>query len=70
MRLMIFTLLATAVIGIASSSAEVPRLKYAQYFGQRCATQQGWCMMAQPGLVGQVCWCPSPYGPVTGVIIQ
>jgi len=70
MRLTTFALLATIGVGIAGSSAESPRWQLAQYFGQRCATQQGLCFMGQPGLVGQSCWCPTPYGPVPGVIVQ
>ena len=35
--------------------------------GSICRTPQFWCWINPPGPVGQVCTCPTPYGPVRGV---
>jgi len=40
----------------------------AQYMSNICATPYGLCYMAQYGPIGSPCWCPSPYGPIGGVV--
>jgi hypothetical protein len=51
--------------------AEAPRWQLAQIiFGQRCQTAQGWCFMAAPAPVGTQCFCPTPFGPAGGFVVQ
>jgi len=38
------------------------------YPGTICFTQSFWCWAVQPGPPGAVCWCPSPYGWVPGML--
>jgi hypothetical protein len=50
--------------------ADAPRYRLAQLFGQRCQTARGYCFMAAPARVGSQCYCPTPYGPVGGIVVQ
>jgi hypothetical protein len=34
----------------------------------RCFTPYFWCYMPGYGPVGAACWCPSPNGPVGGIV--
>jgi hypothetical protein len=70
MRLGSFVLMATVSMGLAAASADVPRGQFAQAFGQRCQTQQGWCIMSAPAPAGSQCFCPSPNGPVAGQVVR
>jgi hypothetical protein len=53
-----------AILVSVAASAQVPPHQP----GTICFTSGFWCWMQTPGIPGQVCWCPSPYGPVQGVI--
>jgi hypothetical protein len=56
--------LIAALVLSARASAQVPPHQP----GTICFTPRFWCWMAYPGIPGQQCWCPAPYGPVPGVI--
>jgi hypothetical protein len=34
-----------------------------------CQTPNMWCVINQYGPVGASCWCVTPYGPVSGVLV-
>jgi hypothetical protein len=36
--------------------------------GTICFTSSFWCWASPPGPPGGQCYCPSPYGPVQGVL--
>ena len=66
---LIFALIVNATVAV--QAAEAPRLQLAQIiFGQRCQTAQGWCFMAAPAPVGTQCFCPTPFGPAGGFVVQ
>lgn len=57
--------------GMLSDAAMSDPVQLAQFvFGQRCQTGQGWCFMAGPAPVGSQCFCPTPFGPVGGFVVQ
>jgi hypothetical protein len=47
-----------------SAAAQVPPHQP----GTMCFTPQFWCWMQNVGVPGQICYCPTTYGPVQGVI--
>jgi len=56
---------------LAAQAAEAPRLQLAQFiFGQRCQTPQAVCFLGAPAPVGTRCFCPTPFGPAPGVVVQ
>ncbi len=59
-RLFAICLLSLALCG--SAAAQVPPHQP----GTMCFTPQFWCWMQYPGVPGQVCYCPTTYGPVQG----
>jgi len=52
----------SALLACSTAQAQVPP----HYPGTICFTPQLWCWMTQPGPVGGMCYCPSPYGPIQG----
>ena len=68
-RSVIFALIVNAAMAV--QAAEAPRTYLAQFiFGQRCQTPQGMCNLGSPAPVGARCFCPTPYGPSAGVVVQ
>jgi len=68
-RSVIFALIVNAVV--AAQAAEPPRQQFAQFiFGQRCQTPQAVCFLGAPAPVGTRCFCPTPFGPAPGVVVQ
>jgi hypothetical protein len=68
-RSIIFTLIVNAAV--AAQAVEAPRLQLAQFiFGQRCQTSQGMCVLGAPAPVGTRCFCPTPFGPAPGAVVQ
>jgi hypothetical protein len=67
-----FTILAvTAIAGLTATAVNAPFLELAQVaFGQRCQTPQGVCIMGSPAPVNTQCFCPTPFGPVGGFVVQ
>ena len=51
----------TALSG--SATAQVPPHQP----GTICFTPRFWCWMQFPSYPGQICYCPTPYGPVQGI---
>jgi hypothetical protein len=70
MRFRSLVLALTTVAGITASTVDESRWQMAQFFGQRCQTGQGWCFMSVPAPLGTQCFCPSPFGPVAGFVVQ
>lgn len=58
-----FLLLLVALAVGFPASAQVPPHQP----GTICFTPQFWCWMQFPIYPGQVCYCPTPYGPVQGI---
>jgi hypothetical protein len=55
----------------AASLSPAGRLQLAQFvFGQRCQAAQVWCFMSAPAPVGSGCFCPTPFGPAPGFVVQ
>lgn len=55
-------LILVIIWNVPPASAQVPPHQP----GTICFTPQFWCWMTYPGIPGQPCWCPSPWGPVRG----
>jgi hypothetical protein len=64
LRNLAYGVIAAALLASANADAQVPPHQP----GTICFTQNFWCWMAYPGIPGQQCWCPSPWGPVPGLI--
>ena len=68
-RSVVFALIVNATV--AAQAGEAPRLQLAQFiFGQRCQTPQAVCFLSAPAPVGTRCFCPTPFGPAPGVVVQ
>ena len=68
-RSVFFALIVNAVV--AAQAAEAPQQQLAQFiFGQRCQTPQVVCVLGAPAPVGTRCFCPTPFGPAPGVVVQ
>lgn len=50
------------ILPLGPAVAQVPP----HHPGTICFTPQFWCWMQYPLLPGQVCFCPTPYGPIRG----
>lgn len=65
----IFALIVNATV--AAQAADAPRQQLAQFiFGLRCQTPQAVCNLGAPAPVGTRCFCPTPFGPAPGVVVQ
>ena len=51
------------ILPMGPSAAQVPPHQP----GTICFTPQFWCWMRYPLLPGQVCFCPTSYGPIRGI---
>jgi len=51
------------MLSIGPAAAQVPPHQP----GTICFTPQFWCWLQWPLVPGQVCFCPTPYGPIRGI---
>jgi|KBSMisStandDraft_5_1062788.scaffolds.fasta_scaffold419487_2 hypothetical protein len=55
-------------LGTVGGATSGDTLRLAQYMSNICATPYGSCYMGGFGPIGSQCWCPSPNGPIRGVV--
>jgi len=63
-RLLIIAICLLSLALYGSVAAQVPPHQP----GTMCFTPQFWCWLQYPGVPGQVCYCPTSYGPVQGKV--